>query len=199
MIIQEQVEITLISNQTYDAVEYWTEKGYTNLRPQQKLTVKVLDLPSFSSASVLFKCDECGIEWKRRYSKKHAQRNYEKDLCNKCARLNVGKRVARNNAIKAGKKNCGSNHHNWNPNKSEFRAYAYKVRRLSEKTYTEHLSILNPNGLQRTLCGTDGGYQLDHKVSIKAAFDLRMPEENVAQVENLQLLPWKDNRRKTHK
>jgi hypothetical protein len=196
MIIDEYVEIVLNSNQVYDAIKYWTEKGYTNLRPQQKLTVKVSDLPSFSSAKVLFKCDDCGIEWKRRYSKKNIQRDYDKDLCHRCSRLDVGKRVGRENAIKSGKKNRGSNHHNWNPYKSEFTAYAYKVRLITEETYRTHKHILNPDDLPRTLCGIENGYQLDHKISIKWGYEHGLNPKIVGGLSNLQMLSWQENRQK---
>jgi len=202
MIIQEDVIITVTSNQTFDSMEYWTEKGYTNLRPGtgQKLKVKVSELPKFSGAKVLFKCDGCGIEWERRYSKKFTKGPlYSEDFCHKCSRLSVGKAVGRDNAIKGGKKNCGPAHHNWNPNKKEFQAYAYKVRRLSEKVYEKNKHLLNPDDLPRTLCGIDEGYQLDHKMSIKKAFDLGMSEHITASINNLQLLPWVENRTKSHK
>jgi hypothetical protein len=196
MIIDEYVEITLNSNQVYDAIQYWTEKGYANLRPQQKLLVKVADLPKFSSTKVLFKCDDCGIKWKRRYSKKFANKNYDKDLCRKCSRLDVGKRVGRDNAIKAGKRNCGSNHHNWNPNKTEFKEYAYKVRRITEETYASNKDKINPDNYPRTLCGIENGYQLDHIVSIKWGYLHGVNPKAIGGIGNLQMLSWEENREK---
>ena len=196
MIVDEYIEITLNSNQVFDAIQYWTERGYTNLRPQQKLLVRVSDLPKFSAANVTFKCDDCGVEWKRRYSKKYHKGNYDKDLCHRCSRLNVGKRIGRQNAIKAGKKNCGPNHHNWNPNKRAFAAYAYKVRRITEETYEAYKHLINPDDLPRTLCGIEGGYQLDHKISIKWAFEHGLNPKIAGSVDNLQMLSWKENRQK---
>ena len=196
MILDEYVEITLNSNQVYDAIQYWTEKGYTNLRPQQKLLVKVVDLPQFSRAKVLFKCDDCGIEWKRNYSKKFHKGTYDKDLCYKCSRLDVGKRVGKSNAIKAGKKNCGSNHPNWNPNKTEFKKYAYKVRRITEENYEKYKDVINPDNLPRTVCGVDDGYQLDHIVSIKWGYTHGVNPKALGGVGNLQMLSWQENREK---
>jgi hypothetical protein len=196
MIVDEYVEITLNSNQNYDAIQYWTEKGYTNLRPQQKLLVKVVDLPQFSGTKVLFKCDECGIEWKRRYSKKFIKGTYDKDLCYKCSRLDIGKRVGKKNAIKAGKKNRGSNHHNWNPNKKAFQEYAYTVRRITEETYNKNKDTINPDNHPRTLCGVDNGYQLDHIVSIKWGFLHGVNPKALGGLGNLQMLSWEENRKK---
>ena len=196
MILTKDVIVTLNSNQVFDAMKYWTEKGYTNLRPQQKLLVKVDDLPKFSRAKVLFKCDDCGVEWKRSYSKKFNKGTYDKDLCYKCSRLDVGKRVGKVNAIKAGKKNCGSNHHNWNPNKKEFQAYAYKVRRITEETYASNKDKINPDNLLRTLCGVADGYQLDHIVSIKWGYTHGVNPKALGGTGNLQMLSWQENREK---
>jgi len=95
-----------------------------------------------------------------------------------------------------GKSFKGENHPRWNPNKSEFQRYSNQVRWLSEKEYVSHKAVINPLDLPRTVCGIDGGYQLDHRFSIKKAFELKLPIEEVAKVDNLQFLPWKDNRSK---
>lgn len=75
----------------------------------------------------------------------------------------------------------------------KYKKYAGKVHRLSHKIYENNLDILNPNGYNRTICGVDGGYQLDHIVSIKYGFDNNIPPETIARLENLRLIPWKDN------
>jgi 5-methylcytosine-specific restriction endonuclease McrA len=100
------------------------------------------------------------------------------------------------NISKANERKTGSAHPRWNPNKAPLIEYGRKVRVLSEKTYQENLSNLNPDNLPRTLCGIDGGYQLDHKISIKNGFVNNIPPERLSSVDNLQLLPWKDNRKK---
>jgi hypothetical protein len=55
---------------------------------------------------------------------------------------------------------------------------------------------INPNDYRRTLCGVENGYQLDHKVSIKEAFENGWTPEQCADVNNLQMLSWKENREK---
>lgn len=93
----------------------------------------------------------------------------------------------------------GEKHPNFNPNKGKFSEYAYIVRIITEKTYKENIDIINQNGYQRTLCGVEGGYQLDHIISVKQGFDEGIPPEIIGGLENLQMLSWKDNRNKWHK
>ena len=90
----------------------------------------------------------------------------------------------------------GENHPNWNPNKSAFQRYAYKVRRITEETYKKYKDIINPENLPRTLCGVEGGYQLDHRVSVHKGFKFGINPKVLGSLDNLQLLPWKDNRTK---
>jgi hypothetical protein len=79
------------------------------------------------------------------------------------------------------------------PSTPEFNKYAGKVRRLTEKTYAEHIDTINPDRLPRTLCGVEGGYQLDHIIPIKEGFEKNMSIEDLAKPENLRMLTWKEN------
>lgn len=74
-----------------------------------------------------------------------------------------------------------------------FKIYKNKVYRLTEKTYVEYKHIINPNNYPRTLCGIEGGYQLDHIKSIKKCYNEGLTPEQASVNENLQLIPWKDN------
>ena len=75
----------------------------------------------------------------------------------------------------------------------EYKRFRNRVTKLSEKIYNENKQILNPNNFIRTKCGVDNGYQLDHKLSVRKSFDEGMTPEEVSRLENLQLLPWKQN------
>lgn len=75
----------------------------------------------------------------------------------------------------------------------EFIRYRNKVHRLSDIVYNENIDIINPHRYPRTLAGVDGGWQLDHIVEIKFGFENNIPPEVLAEVENLRMLPWKDN------
>lgn len=151
--------------------------------------ISVLDLPSKSNKNVACKCDKCGTKYIQRFSR-------NKNTCSTCRlRTNMlGNTLGVGHSI--GKGHKGSAHSLWNPNKTEYQTYARKVRWLSEKEYVSHKAIINPFDLPRTVCGIDGGHQLDHKLSIKKAFELKLPIEVVAKADNLQFLPWKDNRSK---
>lgn len=54
-------------------------------------------------------------------------------------------------------------------------------------------------GYKRTLCGVEGGYQLDHIISIKEGFEKNIAPEIIGAPGNLQMLPWRDNLLKSFK
>lgn len=74
-----------------------------------------------------------------------------------------------------------------------FRRYRREVDRLTKRIYRIHKHEINPLDLPRTKAGVDGGYQLDHKISIREGFDRGMDPSILASKENLQMLPWLDN------
>lgn len=74
-----------------------------------------------------------------------------------------------------------------------YKKYSGRVHRLSQKVYEENKGIINPNNFPRTLCGVEGGYQLDHKVSVRYGFDHGISEEDISKLDNLQIIPWKEN------
>lgn len=79
------------------------------------------------------------------------------------------------------------------PNTDEFRRYGNKVHRLTAKVYKKYKHEINPNNYPRTICGVDGGYQLDHIIPIKFGFENNIPPEVLAEKTNLRMLPWKEN------
>ena len=93
----------------------------------------------------------------------------------------------------------GEDHPNFNPNKTEFQQYWREVKTITEKVYREHKDIINPNGHQRTLSGVENGYQLDHIISVKRGFNEGISPEIIGGVDNLQILPWEENRKKWHR
>jgi len=80
-----------------------------------------------------------------------------------------------------------------NPNIKEYTKYARKVHGLSGKVYNVHKKIINPQNYPRTLCGVEGGWQLDHIKTIKECFEKGMSVEDASAVSNLRMLPWKEN------
>lgn len=78
-------------------------------------------------------------------------------------------------------------------NTLEYKQYKNKVHRLSQKTYVDYKDTINPQNHPRTLCGVEGGYQLDHIKTVKECFDGGILPEVVADYKNLRMLPWKEN------
>jgi len=83
-------------------------------------------------------------------------------------------------------------------NLSEYKQYSNKVRRLTEKNYVKYFNIINPNNYPRTLCGVDGGYQIDHKLSVRFCYDNNISEEVCSSVSNLQMIEWSQNLNKRY-
>jgi transposase-like protein len=80
-----------------------------------------------------------------------------------------------------------------NPNVEEYTRYSRKVHGLSQTVYKEHKDTINPDNHPRTLCGVDGGWQLDHIIPIKECFKKGLSVEEASSVKNLRMLPWKTN------
>lgn len=80
-----------------------------------------------------------------------------------------------------------------NPDLSNYRKYVNRVHRLTRVVYEKHHDIINPEGHPRTRCGVDNGWQLDHIMSIHEAYKLQWPAEKAAALENLRMLPWREN------
>ena len=80
-----------------------------------------------------------------------------------------------------------------NPNIKEYTKYARKVHGLSHNVYVQNKETINPNNHPRTLCGVDGGWQLDHIITIKECFERGISVEDASAVSNLRMLPWRDN------
>jgi hypothetical protein len=79
---------------------------------------------------------------------------------------------------------------------SEFRKFRGKVNYLTEQIYNENKDIINPDDLPRSVAGVNGGYQIDHIQSVKECFDKGISAEYCSRIENLQMLPWQENRKK---
>ena len=79
------------------------------------------------------------------------------------------------------------------PETTEYRRYKNKVHKLSESTYKKYITQINPHSYKRTLCGVEGGYQLDHIIPVRICFESGVTPESASGVNNLRLLPWKEN------
>lgn len=80
-----------------------------------------------------------------------------------------------------------------------YQKYKRAVYTSSRKTYKLHESDLNPNKLKLGRCGTDGAHQIDHKIPISIGYEMKIPIHVMSDIENLQLMPWKENLKKSNK
>lgn len=76
--------------------------------------------------------------------------------------------------------------------KSDKELYYREVWKL---TYKQPLNMLDYWD-RRGPCGTDGAYQLDHKISISDGFSKNIDPSIIADISNLRMIPWKENREK---
>nr|QMP82950.1 MAG: hypothetical protein [Caudoviricetes sp.] len=196
MIITKTVQMKISSSN----MNYWRNLGYQFENPAPRwgiipiIEVKVEDLQINSCVYVDCKCDNCGKEYKNRYSRRT-------DLCKFCnnSEKMVGNNFGTKNKGKSLECMKGENHPRWNPNKPAFQKYYSEVRSISEKSYNENIDIINPNRYPRRLCGVKGGYQLDHIISIKEGFENNISPDIIGGLDNLQILSWEENRAKWHK
>lgn len=89
--------------------------------------------------------------------------------------------------------NCGTR------DSSPLKSYRRKVQTLTEQNYKIYKHIINPHDYTRTKCGISDGYQLDHIIPVKIGFDTGLSIHEMADVKNLQMLSWKENRIKSYK
>ena len=94
---------------------------------------------------------------------------------------------------------CGSNHPNYKSDNNEYKRYRQKVSTMTENEYRKNKDVINPNSYKRTLCGVIGGYQLDHILSVYYGYKNKISPEVISKSENLQMLPWDENLRKSNK
>ena len=73
--------------------------------------------------------------------------------------------------------------------------YKRNVWRL---TYRNDLTILE-HWDKRGKCGVEGAFQLDHIYPVSKGYENNIPPEELAKMDNLQMLPWKMNLLKSNK
>lgn len=81
----------------------------------------------------------------------------------------------------------------WHQTATEWQQYKSVVGKLTEKNYSEHKKLINPQKFRRGRAGSIGAYHLDHIVPKRFCFDNDIPPELCADATNLQMLPWEAN------
>lgn len=75
----------------------------------------------------------------------------------------------------------------------KYSRYRNMVHKASQKVYEQNIDYINPNGYNRALCGSDGGWQLDHIIPVRVGFDNDIPPEVLSIKENLRMVTWREN------
>ena len=68
--------------------------------------------------------------------------------------------------------------------------YYREVRRITRE---QDISILENYDKLRGLCGVDGAYQLDHIIPVSRGYEQGIPAKTIGCIDNLQIIPWRDN------
>jgi hypothetical protein len=186
MIVSTFVEVK-ISTQG----KYYSSLGYTDTKQGSIFTyVKIEDLPKQSNKLVSCICDTCDVKFERQFQLLNKQKQH---LCKPCSYLIRVQNIDYSGVSNQNKSRVGEKHPRWNKNKTEFKKYKSDVHRITSQ---QDISLLEHSDKPRGRCGVDGAFQLDHIVSVKRGFDENIPAEVIGSIDNLQLLPWKQNRDK---
>ena len=133
----------------------------------------------WSEILVLCSCDKCSQQFERNLKQVIDQ---DEHLCKKCSSKLVAKK---NSIVQSGKERpwqLGEKHPRWKGNKDEYAIYSGKVHWLTKKLKPIYSQWENFDKIG--LCGVEGAYQLDHKLSIKYGFYNKIPPEIIASVAN---------------
>lgn len=186
MILDEYVIVKLTA---YWSASFWKKRGYVDVKNGDFLKININDLPKGSSSYVNYKCDNCGCHKQSRW---HNLSNKTKHFCKDCSQIFKIKHM---NNVHPRIYPTGDKHHNWKNRKinRSFYNYSKNVRRITEENYNKYKEKINPNDFKRTKCGIKNGYQLDHRISVKKGFYFGINPKVIGSLDNLQLLPWKEN------
>jgi endogenous inhibitor of DNA gyrase (YacG/DUF329 family) len=126
--------------------------------------------------------------------------NRKKTICNSCTAYKYNKSwnniitedsINKMRASKAGFKSFEEYLEKY-PDKEMYKRNVWRL------TYQNDLTILE-NWDKRGRCGVDGAYQLDHIYPISKGYDNNIPPEEIAKMENLRMVPWRENLKKSNR
>ena len=178
--------------------KYWMNKGYIDsstkvggragINGVTKLNVKVQDLTKNSNVRVECICDKCESSFTNRICR-------YTDICYPCRKILIatGNSWGSANKGKSLPNMKGENHPFWRSDKTDFELYCYNVTKYTHESYSLYKHEINPNNLPRTLCGVEGGYQLDHIISMTEGYARGILPIIIGDKSNLQMLKWEDN------
>lgn len=177
-------EYFLLAYGEKEATKFWTTKSKKCSRSVESMGQENWDKwVSKRSGSLLDR-------WRKKYGEEEAKKRFDVYTASLSKSKSLEGYVERYGEI-LGKQKYQERYNNINSD--DYKTYARKVHRFSGKTYAENIDIINPNRYPRTLCGVDGGWQLDHIISIKECYRKGITPQEAANVSNLRMLPWKTN------
>jgi uncharacterized protein YukE len=154
------------------------------------------------------KCQKCGCGWMKGQTKENFKNGYV--VWNKGLTKNDNLIVKNISEKRKGKKHSedvkelisfhsklrwsqGVYDNQYGKNYTEFKKYQHKVHNLTSKI--KHL-IEGYDKTKHGKMGVQGAYQIDHIIDIKYGFDNNIPAEEIADLQNLQFIPWEENIKK---
>lgn len=185
MIIQiEKIELNVHKfKQRYEDLGYEIPKS-------RVIFVEYSHLMPNSQKMISCECDDCGLKFERNYQSLYGQKNIR---CKPCGRKEIGKTMNYKTPAKLASVRRGAKHHNYKPDKKEFKLYksvVYYYTRIAD------ISKLENSDKVRGLSGDV--YQLDHMYSLKDGYENGVPAYLIGSVHNLRIVPRKENRNKWH-
>lgn len=102
---------------------------------------------------------------------------------------NIGWHKKETRMLQIARRNGYETYEEYRDSLPEWKAYKIDVWRLTNQQPLHLLENYDKRGVN----GQDGAYTLDHKISIKRGFIENIPPEEIADISNLEMLPWEEN------
>ena len=138
-------------------------------------------------------CVECNKDFTRDRKAKYCSRQcYYKNVTPPPPMLKKGKQhpVIRSKMKKLGL--TWGEYNNWMEDKKRYRKEVWRI------TNQQPLNSLENYKMPRTLAGIEGGYQLDHIISIEEGWIMKKSPYIIGNINNLQFIPWEENLKKRY-
>jgi len=87
------------------------------------------------------------------------------------------------------KRNGFTSYEEYKQSLPEWKRYRNEVDRLTKQQPLHELEHYNKRGPN----GKEGAYTLDHIISVALGFKNNIPPVAIANIQNLRMIPWKDN------
>lgn len=143
-------------------------------------------------------CPMCGeeMEYVSKYKRDKSEEN--EVVCNSCSAIKYEKGIAfrksTNDEIKK-MRASKAGYDSWEEYVEKYPEKEMYRREVWKYTYRNDLELLD-NWEKRGRCGVDGAFQLDHIISIQEGYENNISPDKIGSMDNLRMIPWKENREK---